>query len=453
MAGRKIRWIVVVVGVLAVLAVLVILNLGPSSGSGIEVKIENVKRQPLASWVRAPGTLEAVTQVKVSSNIPGRVEALYVEEGDWVEEDQALLNLDDIRYLSSVEQIRAQLESAQARLRQAEAEFRQAESLFARKRQLLDNGLISAEEFEDSRTQYDIKSASLEAQKREIDRQRAALRASERDLEETQLLAPVTGLVTRILVEEGENVVTGTMNNPGTVILEMADLSEMEVEAEVDETDIIAVSRGQAARIEVDALPDSVFRGRVSRVGQSGRTSQEGADFLVRVRLEDSPSTLRPGMTADVEILVATAENALTIPLQALTVRPQSKVDEWAGKDQGENENENENEDGPGDSGDSLGGSEGENPEMDLDRWLDAGTATGDEFVEGVFIAEEGKAEFRPVRTGFRGEAEIQILEGLSEGEEVITGPYRVLRTLEAGRAVRPEKETGEEEEEEGEDE
>lgn len=445
MAGRKIRWIVVVVGVLAVLAVLVILNLGPSSGSGIEVRIENVKRQPLASWVRAPGTLEAVTQVKVSSNIPGRVEALYVEEGDWVEEDQALLNLDDIKYLSSVEQIRAQLESAQARLRQAEAEFRQAESLFARKRQLLEDGLISDQDFEDSRTHYDIKSASLEAQKREIDRQQAALRASERDLEETQLLAPVTGLVTRILVEEGENVVTGTMNNPGTVILEMADLSEMEVEAKVDETDIIAVSRGQAARIEVDAFPDTVFRGRVSRVGQSGRTSQEGADFLVRVRLEDSPLKLRPGMTADVEILVATAENALTIPLQALTVRTQSKVDEWAGKDQ--SEDGDEGEDTSGDSGDSIGG--GENPEMDLDRWLDAGTATGDEFVEGVFVVEEGKGEFRPVQTGFRGETEIQILEGLSEGEEVITGPYRVLRTLEAGRAVRPEKEKGEEEEEE----
>jgi HlyD family secretion protein len=449
MAGRKIRWIVVVLGVLAVLAVLVILNLGPSSGSGIEVRIENVKRQPLASWVRAPGTLEAVTQVKVSSNIPGRVEALYVEEGDWVEEDQALLNLDDIKYLSSVEQIRAQLESAQARLRQAEAEFRQAESQFARKRQLLDDGLISDQDFEDSRTNYDIKSASLEAQKREIERQKAALRASERDLEETQLLAPVTGLVTRILVEEGENVVTGTMNNPGTVILEMADLSEMEVEAEVDETDIIAVSRGQAARIEVDAFPDTMFRGRVSRVGQSGRTSQEGADFLVRVRLEDSPPKLRPGMTADVEILVATAEKALTIPLQALTVRTQSKVDEWAGKNR--SEDGDEGEDTSADSGDSLGGSEGLSPVTDLDRWLDTGTSAGDEFVEGVFVVVEGKADFRPVRTGLRGETEIQILEGLSEGDEVITGPYRVLRTLEAGRAVRPEKEK--EEEEEGEDE
>jgi len=391
------------------------------------VKTEIASRRNLAAWVRAPGTLEAVTQVQMSSNVPGRVEKIHVNEGEWTEVGRPLLDLDDLKYRSSVKQYEAQLEAARSLLQQRDSELRLAKSDLERKKDLLDKGLVSPEAFDEAESTHEVRRAASDVQAREIDRLNAALEAARRDLEETHLVAPVTGLVTRIYVEVGENVVTGTMNNAGTVILEMADLSEMEVEAEVDETDIIHVALDQPARVEVDAFQGRPLTGRVSRVGQAGRTSQEGADFLVRVRLDESPPRLRPGMTADVEILVATADSALAVPLQALTVRPRSKITDWAAEG--------------GSPADSVPVAR-EEPGA-LDRWLDGAGDPDEDLIEGVFLLMEGHARYRPVETGLRGETYIQILRGVEAGETVITGPYRVLRTLEGGAAVRPEKAEG----------
>jgi HlyD family secretion protein len=409
------RWIWIGGGVV-VLGLLVVGNLGRRSKEGFAVKAESLGRRALASWVRAPGTVRAVTQVKVSSNVPGRVEKLHVKEGQWVRKGEPLLDLDDTRYRSAVLQYEAQLAAARSRLAQYEAECQLAETVLKRQRKLLEQELISPEAFQESQTQFEVKKASCEAQARELERLEAALRSARKDLEETHLVAPVSGLVTRIFVEEGENVVTGTMNNPGTVILEIADLSEMEVEAEVDETDVIRVRPGQRARIEVDALPDTVLTGTVSRVGQAGKTSQEGADFLVRVRIDDPPDVLRPGMSADVEILVASADSALALPIQALTARPKSRVDAWLGRD-------------------TTRVDEASSSEED---WLSTGGG-GEAFVEGVFVVQADTVVFRPVEVGIRGEAHLEVLSGLQEGEKVVTGPYRILRRLKPGDRVRVE--------------
>jgi HlyD family secretion protein len=432
MATSKRRWFLIGGAVLVFLILVIIGNLGRKSSGGIAVKIEKASPRALATWVRAPGAVQAVTQVQLSSNIPGRVERLHVREGESIEAGEPLLDLDDTRYQSEYDQYLAQIEGARSQLRRTETDCELSGRILERKQRLKDQGLIAQEEFEDVQAEFEMNQALCEAQRQELLRLEAALEAAERNLQETHLTAPISGLVTQILVEEGENVVTGTMNNPGTVILEIADLSEMEVEAEVDETDVVYVAAGQPARIEVDALPNTVLRGRVSRVGQSGRSSQEGADFRVRVRIDASPSELRPGMTADVEILVNHADSALSIPLQALTVRPSTVVDEWTASEADS-------------TGDSSGGGRGAAPsdeavERSPDEWLDSGSSETDALIEGVFIVKEDKARFRPVDTGVRGETYMQILAGLKPGDEVITGPYRVLRTLDAGTRVRADK-------------
>ncbi|MBD3235243.1 MAG: efflux RND transporter periplasmic adaptor subunit, partial [Candidatus Eisenbacteria bacterium] len=327
------------------------------------------------------------------------------------------------------------------------AQSRVSQANLDRKQRLFEQDLISPEELDEAEAAAAVDQAAHNAQEQEIERLRAALAAARRDLAETHVTAPIDGLVTQIFVEEGENVVTGTMNNPGTVILEMADLSRMEVEAKVDETDIIAVSVGQPARIEVDALPDTVLQGAVSRVGQAGRTSQEGADFLVRVRIKSSPPRLRPGMTADVEILVASADSALAVPIQALTVRPRDQVEEWAAEEDGGPDAAEEAE---GEDPDRLEARDSETAESQPagdaedevasrrtpEEWLTTGVGGAEELVEGVFIVDGEEARFREVTTGIRGETHIQVLSGLEAGRTVITGPYRVLRTLDDGRKV-----------------
>ncbi|MBU1701182.1 MAG: efflux RND transporter periplasmic adaptor subunit [Candidatus Eisenbacteria bacterium] len=447
MARLKRRWFIIGGVILIVVILVVVGNLSRKSSSGLEVKVEKVSRRALATWVRAPGAIQAVTQVQLSSNVPGRVERLHVQEGEWVEKDQPLIDLDDTRYRSENEQYQAQLQAARSQLRRCETECELSGKNLDRKRQLRDQGLVSTEVFEEIEATFDVNQALCEAQQQELQRLQAALEAARRDLQETHLTAPISGLVTQILVEEGENVVTGTMNNPGTVILEIADLSEMEVEAQVDETDVISVSAGQSARVEVDALPNTILRGRVSLVGQAGRTSQEGADFLVRVRIQESPESLRPGMTADVEILVASADSALAVPLQSLTVRPISKIEEWKRE---EHDSLAASSKGGNKEGKKTDAAVSDKPvERSLDEWLTTGSNDEDELIEGVFIVEEGKARFRPVQTGIRGETHIQIIEGLGIDDSIITGPYRVLRTLESGTRVHVKEKEKENEKEE----
>lgn len=426
-SGRK-RLLIVGIAVV-VLGGIVYANLRPKESSkGPEVRVEEIERRKIEAWVRAPGRIEPVTKVQVSSNVTGRVSEVAVREGQHVKKGDLLLRLDDERYRSHVQQYRAQIQSGRAQLTLAEAEEREANQNLERIENLASEDLASEQELVAARTRAEVTAAQRVAASEEIRRATAALSQGEKDLRETVFEASMDGVITALNVEVGENVITGTMNNPGTVILTLSDLSAMEVEAEVDETDVINVEVGQSARILVDALPDTTLEGTVTRVGQSGRgqggAQQEATNFEVAVQLDDPPDVLKPGMNADVEIQTGVRAEALAVPLQALTARPPSVVDRWEKKRARGEEDEDKNEDGE----------EEETDRSDTTAFADRN------LVEGIFLFEEGEARFVPIRLGLRGETFVEIHGDVDEGEHLIVGPYKTLRKLKDQADVKLDK-------------
>jgi HlyD family secretion protein len=436
-SGSKRLLLIVIVA--AVLAAIVIANLIPKKvEKGPEVRTEVVAKRDLEAWVRAPGTVTPVTMVQVSSNVTGRVDELAVQEGQQVRKGDLLLRLDDERFQSQVLQYRAQIESGKARLTLAEAEEKEAWENLQRTESLAKGGLASDQQLIAARTRGDVTKAQVSVAREEVRRATAALGQAEKDLRETVFSAPLDGIITALNVEEGENVITGTMNNAGTVILTLSDLSAMEVEAEVDETDVVHVEIGQPARILVDALPDTILAGAVTRVGQSGRGSssaqQEATNFEVAIQVTSPPAVLRPGMNADVEIQIGTRKDALAVPLQALTARPPSVVNRWETKRAKGEDGEDEKEEKK-----SKKEEEEDAEESDLP---DTAAFADRNLVEGVFLFEEGRARFVQLTLGLRGETHIEVFGDLPEGSELIVGPYRTLRTLKDNDHVRFDKAT-----------
>jgi len=401
-------------------------------GKAEEVKAEALRRAPIESWVRAPGKVEPVRTVQISSNVQGRVSVLDVEEGDRVRAGSLLLRLDDERYRSQATQMRSRLEAAMAQLRVAEAQEARAQQDLERKERLFQQKLVSPETIEEAATTSRVESARVQAAREEVGSTRAQLDQAEADLEETVFYAPISGIVTALNVEKGENVITGTMNNPGTVILTLAELDTMQVLAEVDETDVVRIDRGQRAKVDVDALIGEELAGVVTSVGQSGRSASgtgEGTNFYVEVRITEPPATLRPGMSADVEILTGTRDDALVVPIQALTAQPESRVEEWRAEPE-----EGTTKRGRRTRSRTTGSADAE------------ATILGEERIEGIFVVEDGTARFHQVELGLRSETHVEVVSAVPElevGAEVITGPYRTLREMVQGDRVRASEPTG----------
>ena len=405
MAVKK-RNIIVLVVVAVVLAGAIIANIGLDRRERTEVAVEEVERGTLVARVSGPGRVRAETTVQVSSSVMGRIVDLGVDEGDVVTEGQFLLRLDDIYYRSIVEQSRAAVVRAEARLSTAERDLSDYEEQFAA-------GMVS------ERERNEIHATTVSS-RQSYQEARALLRASQDQLDKTVFHAPIDGVITRLNVEEGENVVTGTMNAAGTVILTISDLSHMEVEAEIDETDIVDVLIGQKAEIEVEALMDTVLVGTVTEVGNSGLTSMAGTqeevtNFLVKVLVDDWHEGLKPGMTATIEIITAEHVDALNVPIQSVVARTPTELEERADDEESDDEKEA--------------------PKRRSDR-------EEENELEGVFIVGEGdKAEFIAVTTGIADELSIEVIsDELTEGQRVISGPYRVLRTLKVGADLKVEE-------------
>ncbi|MFB3909828.1 MAG: efflux RND transporter periplasmic adaptor subunit [Candidatus Eisenbacteria bacterium] len=453
------------IGVLVLLG-LVGANLRPKSrSSGPEVKVETVGLHRVEAWVRAPGRIQAVSRVQVSSNVMGRVAELAVEEGDPVRAGDLLLRLDDERYRSQVAQYRAAIQAAEAQRALSEAQEKEAKLNLERSEKLRSQDLQSEQEAIAIRTRAEVATAQAEAAREEVRRAKAALAQAEKDLKETVFYSPMDGVVTALNIKVGENVVTGTMNNPGTVILTLSDLSAIEVVATVDETDVVHVRIGQRARVLVDALPDTVLEGTVTRVGQSGRgttgAAQEATSFEVAVLLQHPHPALRPGMNADVEILTGEREATLSVPLQALSARPASVVDKWkrereeklaSGEDGGKGKARVKAEaataaqapDAETDAGTDAGAGAGAEPsaaaQATADEAADTTSAAARQLQEGVFLMENGKARFVPLDLGIRGETHVEVAGDVQIGSTLIVGPYKTLRRLKDGEAVRLEK-------------
>lgn len=399
---KKKFWIVIALIVLVGASVATYLS--KRGAKPVEVQTDHVKRQDIISIVSASGKIEPKKKVDISASIPGKIVKLAVEEGDVVKKGDFLLQIDPIPYQAALDNSQAALRRARSNLDSAHSSLKQAEQTWKRKSKMYEDqtGLISQDEYERTRTDYDMQESAVRSAEHQVEQAVADVDRSRNDLDKTRVNAPMSGVVVRRSVEEGEVAVIGTMNNPGTVLLTIADLSIMEAELEVDETDIGNLKLGQKAVITVDAFPGKKFTGEVTEIGNSPivktTAAEESTDFKVTITLKLPEVNLRPGLTADGEITTATRSKCLTVPIQSLVVRDLSKPEE---RDKIRKE---------------------------------------DREKEGIFLVENGKAIFRPVKTGIMGEMDIEVAQGLKGGEEIVTGSYQTLRDLKNDDAVKVKK-------------
>ncbi len=377
----------VFIGIGGCLVILVIiLNLTRSSQPAVKVQAEEVERKDISSKVTASGRIQPETMVKISANIPARIISLPVKEGQAVEKGQLLVLLDKTRYVANVERARSSLNSAISNLKKVEGDYKRAKKLYGKE-------LTSESEMELLKAQYATAKSGVE-------QGRASLKEAEDDLSKCTITSPISGLITRLNKEEGEMVLGAQFQED--VIMVVADLTRIEAQVDVDETDVVDVKPGQEAEIEVDALPDTVLHGQVKEISNTATTTgygtqEEVTNFRVKITLLDPHPSLRPGMSATVDIITAHHPDSLSVPIQAVVMRPPLKEE----KD------------------DSLSSKKKVKP------------------VEVVFVVEDGVAHQRQVKTGISSETDMEILDGLKEGDKVVTGGYRTLRDLKDGDKVK----------------
>jgi HlyD family secretion protein len=427
----------------------------------VTVQTGKVMRQDLAAVVTASGEIkpQKENQANVNANSFGKITEILVKEGDRVKKGQLLLKTESVQQEADVQaqeaalgtsradvvgseaaiqSAAAALRTAQADVRQAQANLKRAQDDFARGQQMLEDRLIAQQVFDQRRSDYEVAQASLQAsQAREaqakaqyqqslsnrdmassrVAQSRAALLRVNDLRSKTIYTSPLDAIVTALPVHVGENVVPGIQNQAGSLLFQVSDLSIITAEVKVDETDIVNVKLGQPAEITIDAIPNKTFKGRVTEIGQSavGRTSglttgqtpatnEEAKDFIVVVTLGEPPPDLRPGLSATAKITTATRQNALTVPIQALTVRERREL-----------------EDGDQNSKAPAVGQQSSGP---------SGKDKSKEELQGVFVVRQGRAVFAPVETGIMGATDVELLAGVQEKDEIVTGSYKVLRTL-----------------------
>lgn len=398
----KKKWLLIS-GAGIVLAVFIILALKSSQVKKTKVTVELARKGSLISLVTATGKVKAQADVGLSADVMGRIEQLPVEEGDIVREGQLLVKIDDKSRRMDVAQARGSLQSAISARDKAAIDLK-------RETQLFDKALSS-------QAILDIVQNAFDQAKAQLQIYRATLDRALDQLSKCTIKSPMDGVITQLNSEKGENVVIGTMNNPGTVIMVISDLSAMEIEAEVDETDIAQVALEQKVKIVLDAFPDTIFIGEVVQIGNSPKSTGFGGsdqitNFVVKILILDNVENIKPGMTASVDITTNEKTDVIKIPAGAVVMRP-----EGTGQ---EKENSKENDTTEVESIDD----EKEAEKKDID---------------GVFLVTEGKSKFIPVRTGIRDQQYVEIVEGLSEKDSVISGPFRLLRTLKHDELIDPE--------------
>jgi HlyD family secretion protein len=394
---------------------------------GIEVRTESIERRDLVEIVTASGNIRARRTVDISSDVSARVSELLVDEGDDVVTGQTLLRLEPDQYRAALSRAEALLAQAEAQQAQQQANLVQAERDRDRLAQLRarDSLLVSPQQIDDAETRVEVQQALLQSARFGVSQARAGVDESQDRLSKTIFTAPMDGKVTRLNVEEGETVIIGTMNNPGSLVLTISDLSVIEVVVKVDETEVSEITLGDSASIRIDAFPDVEFAGHVTEIGNSAinpptqqQTTQQAAiDFEVVLTLLPSEAPLRPDLSATADIVIESRDDVVAVPIIALTVRDRSEL---------------EGGDTPTDAADAEG------PPPTADAAGDAGAAND---VEGVFLVSERSVRFVPVVIGIAGREYFEVLSGLAEGDTVVAGPYQRIRQLKNGDAIRPMEE------------
>jgi HlyD family secretion protein len=438
------------IGIPVVLVALVGFTVYQSRKGVVSVQTGTVRRTDLSSIVSASGQVKPETYVNISANAYGKITKLYVQEGDKVKRGQMLVQLENVQPGADVEAGRAALEAARTDALAADAGLKTAEADLTRTKADAERAKLDFERadamFKEeliAKADYDAKKdawesaeamrvqavariaqakAQLESANRRITQNAATLTRASDALSKTVYTAPYDGVITNLPVREGEVVVMGIQNAPGSTMMTLSDMSVITAEVKVDETDIVNVKLGQPAEVSIDSVPKKVFKGIVTEIGdnamlrstglsasQSTSGTEEAKDFKVVVRLQDPPDNLRPGMTCTAKITTAAHSGVLSIPIQALTVRTRKDL-------------------------------EIKKKNTESKSAVQAATPAdpkAKEELTGVFVVRNGKAEFVAVQTGITGTTDIEITNGLKDGDTIITGSYKILRSLKNGASIK----------------
>ncbi len=374
-------------------------------GKGVSVYAEEAKRRDISRIVKSSGQVDPRTKVNISAHVVGKIQKLYVKEGDWIDRGKPFLDLEPEAFVAVRDSTAAQLEIQRSRLKQAELALADAQIKKDRAQRLVDEKISTKEQMESASLNFNSARQSLEQAHQGVSQLTADLEKANSDLQKTTIFAPISGRVITLNAKEGEVVVSGTMNNAASVIGIIADLSEILVEVDVDETEIVHVELGQKAEVDVDAIPDQKYTGSVVEIGSSGYSKPGQPDvtfFKVKVLFDHPDVNLRPGMSARAAIDTAVSKRALVIPIQAvverLPVHPK-------------------------------GTPKPETPEPEI---------------RVVFKVAGEKVVQTPVQVGLSDATGIEVTSGLTDGDKVVTGPYRSLKKLQDGDAVTVTKEADE---------
>ncbi len=402
--------IVVILGAAAVLST-------QRRDRGVEVRMEQVATRDLVSTVTASGNVRARRSVDISSDVQGRVVELNIDEGDDVQQGAVLLRIDPTQYNAQVARNEGALRGAQARVMEQEANVIRAKRDYDRIVALSqrDSLLVSAQQVQDAETAVQVSEAQLQSLQFGVAQSEAALEEAQEFLDKTVIRAPISGRVTRLSIELGETVIVGTMNNPGSLLLTVSDLSVVEAVMEVDETDVPLIALGDSALVELDAFSDQQFNGVVTEIGNSAiippaSGQAQAVDFEVVITLTDPPMNVRPDLSATADVIIDTRTGALAVPIISVTVRDDQEDEAEADDEDDETE---------------------QRPEGPVARSRQA------RIVEGVFLVSEGTVTFQEVEIGITGQEYFEVLSGLSEGDTVVSGPYQRIRELTDGDEVR----------------
>jgi len=433
----------IIAGAVIVLAAVVGFTVYQSRKNVVAVQSGRVVREDLASVVTASGEVNPMTYVNIGANAFGKITHLYVKEGDKVKRGQLLAQIENVQPAADVSAMQASLQAANgdaaaadaayntaiADLARAKADAAQKKLDYERAQGLFRDQLIAKQDFDAREAAWEASASGLvQAQARivqtkaqrdaahdRIKQAAASLTHASDVLQKTVYTAPFDGTISNLPVREGETVVIGIQNQPGSTLMTLADMSVITAEVKVDETDIVNVKLGQPADVTIDAIPNKVFKGHVTEIGENAivrstgvatsqtlASSQEAKDFKVKVTLDDPPQNLRPGLSTTAKITTATRSAVLAIPIQALTIRQRADLDP-KGKDKG-----------------SVQAAAPSPMQAKKDK----------EEIQGVFVIRGGKAVFVPVETGITGTTDIEVTSGLKPDEEIVIGSYKVLRTL-----------------------
>src|SRR5271157_2307592 len=445
------------VGVVVVLAAIVGFTVYQSGKNVVTVQTGKVQREDLSSVVSASGEIKPKTFVNIGANAYGKITHLFVKEGDHVRKGQLLAQLENVQSTADVSANQASVQAAEtdaiaadaalstsnADLLRAQADYERNKLDWERAQNLYKDGLIAKSDFDSRQNAWATADSGLvQAQARvsqakaqtdsadkHVSQNRATLTRFADVLQKATYTAPYDGIITNLPVREGETVLMGIQNSPGSTLMTLADMSVITAEVKVDETDIVNVHLGQPAEVTIDAIPKKVFHGTVTEIGdnaivrstgvatsQQASASEEAKDFKVVVTVNDPPSDLRPGLSSTAKITTANRSNVLSIPIQALALRTKAQLEQ--------------EKSGPGAV--HAASPAASDPPRDKDK-----IKGSEQDVQGVFVIRKKKAEFVPVTTGVTGTSEVEVSSGLNDGDEVITGSYKVLRTLRPGSSVK----------------